>query len=168
MTGVSTIDAAVGLAGWLVLCFGAAALGARFRPGTWYAGLRKPAWNPPNWLFAPVWTVLYAMMAVAAWLVWRHTGLSSEGALFVLQLALNAAWTWLFFGIKRPALALVDIIVLWLAIGATIVAFWNVQLLPGVLLVPYLAWVTFAAALNAALWRLNRPPADGPPALREP
>jgi tryptophan-rich sensory protein len=160
MTVVSTFDAAVGLVGWLVLCFGAAAVGARFRPGTWYAGLRKPPWNPPNWLFAPVWTVLYALMAVAAWLVWRRTGLSWECGLFVLQLALNAAWTWLFFGLKRPALALAEIAVLWLVILATLLAFWSVRPLAGWLLVPYLAWVTFATALTAALWRLNR---QGPP-----
>ena len=152
----SVVDGAVGLVGWLVLCFGAAAVGARFRPGEWYAGLRKPPWNPPNAVFAPVWTVLYAMMAVAAWLVWRQTGLSSECALFLLQLALNGLWTWLFFGLKRPALALADILVLWLAIGATLTAFWHVRALAGLLLVPYLAWVTFAAALNAAVWRLNK------------
>ncbi len=158
MTGTSTIDAAAGLAGWLVLCFGAAAVGARFKPGTWYAGLRKPAWNPPSWLFAPVWTLLYAMMAVAAWLVWRETGLSREIGLFVLQLVLNALWSWLFFGLHRPGLALADVLALWLAILATHVAFDHVRPLAGWLLLPYLAWVTFAAALNAALWRLNRGP----------
>jgi benzodiazapine receptor len=150
------VDAAVGLAGWLVLCFGSAAIGAWFRPGAWYAGLRKPSWNPPNWVFAPVWTALYAMMAVAAWLVWQRVGLSRECALFLLQLALNAAWTWLFFGLKRPALALADIVVLWMAIGATLVAFWHVRSLAGLLLAPYLAWVTFATALNAAVWWLNK------------
>ena len=155
MTALSTADSAIGLVGWLVLCFGAAAVGARFKPGAWYAGLRKPAWNPPNWLFAPVWTVLYALMAVGAWLVWRETGLSREAGLFVLQLALNAAWTWLFFGLKRPALALAEMVVLWLAIAATLVAFWNVRPLAGWLLVPYLLWVTFATGLTVAVWRLN-------------
>jgi tryptophan-rich sensory protein len=153
----SAVDAAVGLVGWLVLCFAAAAVGARYKPGAWYAGLRKPAWNPPKWLFAPVWTLLYAMMAVAAWLVWRDVGLSREVGLFVVQLVLNAAWTWLFFGLKRPGLAFADIVALWLAILATLVAFWSVRPLAALLLAPYLAWVTFAAALNAALWRLNRP-----------
>ncbi len=156
MNGASAVDAAASLAGWLVLCFGAATIGARFKPGEWYAALRKPAWNPPAWLFAPVWTMLYAMMAVAAWLVWRETGVSREVGLFVLQLVLNALWSWLFFGLHRPGLALADIVALWLAILATHVAFDHVRPLAAWLLLPYLAWVTFAAALNAALWRLNR------------
>jgi tryptophan-rich sensory protein len=156
MATLSAGDAAIGLVGWLVLCFGAAAVGARYRPGAWYAGLRKPVWNPPNWLFAPVWTLLYAMMAVAAWLVWRDVGLSRETVLFVVQLALNAAWTWLFFGLKRPGLAFADIVALWLAILAALLAFWSIRPSAGLLLAPYLAWVTYAAALNAALWRLNR------------
>jgi len=152
----STVDSIVALVGWLVLCFGAAAVGARFKPGAWYAGLRKPAWTPPSRLFAPVWTLLYALMAVAAWMVWREAGLSREAGLFVLQLALNAAWTWLFFGLKRPAVALAEMVVLWLAITATLVAFWNVRPLAGWLMVPYLLWVTFATGLTAAVWRLNR------------
>jgi len=152
----STVDSIVALVGWLVLCFGAAAVGARFKPGAWYAGLRKPAWTPPSWLFAPVWTLLYAMMGVAAWLVWRQTGLSDAIGLFILQLALNAAWTWLFFGLKRPAVALAEMVVPWLAITATLVAFWNVRPLAGWLMVPYLLWVTFATGLTAAVWRLNR------------
>ena len=156
MSAPSTVDSIVALVGWLVLCFGAAAVGARFKPGAWYAGLRKPSWNPPNWLFAPVWTLLYALMAVAAWMVWREAGLSREAGLFVLQLALNAAWTWLFFGLKRPAVALAEMVVLWLAITATLVAFWNVRPLAGWLMVPYLLWVTFATGLTAAVWRLNR------------
>jgi benzodiazapine receptor len=153
---VSALDSALGLGGWLVLCFGAAAVGARFTPGAWYAGLRKPRWTPPDRLFAPVWTVLYAMMAVAAWLVWRETGLSREIALFAVQLALNALWSWLFFGLHRPGAALADIGALWLAILLTHLAFEHVRPLAGWLLIPYLAWVSFAAALNAALWRLNR------------
>jgi tryptophan-rich sensory protein len=150
------MDSALGLAGWLIVCFGAAAVGARFKPGAWYAGLRKPSWTPPSWLFAPAWTLLYAMMAVAAWLVWRETGLSREIGLFVLQLALNAVWSWLFFGLHRPGLAFADIVAMWLAILATLAAFWTVRPLASWLLIPYLAWVTFASALNAAVWRLNR------------
>jgi len=153
--GVSTLDSGVGLVGWLALCFGAAAVGARFRPGAWYAALRKPAWNPPDWIFAPVWSVLYVLMAAAAWSVWRQAGVAPQLGLFLLQLALNAAWTWLFFGLRRPGLALAEIAVLWLAIAATVVAFWSVRPLAGWLLIPYLAWVTFAGALNAALWRYN-------------
>ena len=155
--GVGAVDSAAGLAGWLALCFGAAAAGARCKPGPWYAALQKPAWNPPAWIFAPVWTILYALMAVAAWMVWRQAGLVPEHGLFVAQLALNAAWTWLFFGLRRPGLALAEIAALWLAIVATVVAFWSVLPLAGLLLVPYLAWVTFAGALNAALWRRNPP-----------
>jgi len=156
VTALSTADAAIGLVGWLVLCFGAAAVGARFKPGAWYAALRKPSWTPPGWLFAPVWTLLYAMMAVAAWLVWRQTGFSGEVGLFGVQLALNAAWSWLFFGLHRPAIAFADILAMWVAILATLVAFWAVRPLAGWLLVPYLAWVSFASALNGAVWRLNR------------
>ena len=156
MISLSAADSAIGLVGWLVLCFGAAAVGARFKPGEWYQALRKPSWTPPSWLFAPAWTLLYAMMAVAAWLVWRQTGFSGEVGLFVLQLALNAAWSWLFFGLHRPAFAFADIVVLWLAILATLLAFWTVRPVAGWLLVPYLAWVSLASALNAALWRLNR------------
>lgn len=150
--------AAVGALGWLLSCFAAAALGALFPPGEWYAGLRKPAWNPPNWIFGPVWTALYAMMAAAAWLVWRRGGFVAQRrplALFLAQLVLNAAWTPLFFGLRRPALAFADILLLWLAIAATTLAFRRVQPLAAMLLVPYLGWVTFAAALNFALWRLN-------------
>jgi benzodiazapine receptor len=157
MTVLGAVDSAFGLAGWLIICFGAAAVGARFKPGAWYAGIRKPSWTPPNRLFAPVWTLLYAMMAVAAWLVWRQTGPSGAVGLFVLQLALNGVWSWLFFGLHRPGLAFADIVALWLAILATLVTFWNVRALAGLLLAPYLAWVTFATALNAALWRLNGP-----------
>ncbi len=155
--GVSTLDSGVGLVGWLALCFGAAAVGARFRPGPWYAALRKPAWNPPDWIFAPVWTLLYLLMAIAAWLVWRQAGVAPRLGLFLLQLALNAAWAWLFFGLQRPGLALAELAVLWLAVAATAVAFWSVLPLAGWLLVPYLAWVTFAGALNASLWRRNAP-----------
>ena len=153
--GVGAVDSAVDMVGWLALCFGAAAVGARFKPGPWYAALRKPAWNPPAWIFAPAWTILYVLMASAAWLVWRQAGLVPAHGVFVAQLALNTAWTWLFFGLRRPGLALADIAALWLAIVATVVAFWSVLPLAGVLLVPYLAWVTFAGALNLSLWRRN-------------
>ena len=151
-----TVDAVASLAGSLVVCFAAAAFGARYRPGEWYRALRKPRWNPPARIFAPVWSALYTLMAVAAWLVWRAVGPGPELALFAVQLALNAAWSWLFFGLRRPGLALADIGALWLALAATVAAFWHVRALAAWLLAPYLAWVTFAVALNAALWRLNR------------
>lgn len=127
---------------------------------TWYATLTKPSFNPPSWVFGPVWTVLYALMGVAAFLVWRE-GLSSPGAraaltLFALQLALNFAWSWLFFGIQQPGWALVEIVALWIAIAGTIVAFFPISRAAGWLMTPYLVWVSFAAGLNFALWRLNR------------
>src|SRR5271157_2460181 len=117
--GVSGLDAAAGLVGWLVLCFAAAGVGSRYRPDAWYAALDKPRWNPPGWVFAPVWAALYVLMGVAAWLVWREAGLAGELVPFVVQLALNAAWTWLFFGLRRPGLALADLAALWVAIAVT-------------------------------------------------
>ena len=148
----------LGLGGWVLLCFGAAASGAVFMPGEWYAALKKPSWNPPGWVFGPVWTTLYTMMAVAAWLVWKRGGFTAQRRAlvpFLAQLALNAAWTPLFFGLHRPGLAFAEILLLWLAIAWTIVAFWRVHRVAAGLLCPYLAWVSFAAALNGTLWRLN-------------
>ncbi len=161
--GVSALDSVVALVGWLIVCFAAAAFGARYQPGEWYAALAKPSWTPPPRLFAPVWSTLYTLMGVAAWLVWRAVGPGPELAVFLLQLVLNAAWSLLFFGRRRPFLALVDIAALWLAVAATLIGFWHVRPLAGWLLLPYLAWLTFAATLNAALWRLNRraPPRRG-------
>ena len=147
-----------GLIGWLLLCFAAASLGAVFMPGEWYAGLQKPAWNPPGWIFGPVWSALYAMMAVAAWLVWQRGGFAAQRrplGWFLAQLVLNAVWTPLFFGLHRPGVAFAEILLLWLAIAATLVAFWPVSRAAAWLLVPYLAWVSFAAVLNGTLWRLN-------------
>jgi len=147
------------LASWLLLCLGVAASGALFMDDGWYQSLEKPPWNPPGWIFGPVWTALYTMMAVAAWLVWRRGGFAAQRrplALFLAQLALNAAWTPLFFGLHRPGVAFVDIVLLWLAIGATLLAFRAVSRGAAWLLAPYLAWVSFAAVLNFTLWRLNR------------
>jgi translocator protein len=146
------------LAGWLLLCFSAPSLGAFFGPGEWYASLAKPEWNPPGWVFGPVWSALYAMMAVAAWLVWRRGGFAAQrrplGA-FLAQLALNALWTPLFFGLHWPGVAFAEILLLWFAIAWTLAEFWRVHRAAAWLLVPYLAWVSFAAVLNGALWRLN-------------
>jgi len=155
----SRLQSAFALAGWLALCFGAASLGAAFLPGERYAALQKPSWNPPGWIFAPVWTALYTMMAVAAWRVWRGGGFARrwlELRLFLLQLFFNVLWSWLFFGLQNPALALLDIVSLWLALLATLIVFWRASAIAGLLLAPYLAWVSFAMALNFALWRLNR------------
>ena len=155
---VATLRQVLAFIGWLLLSFAAASLGGFFMPGEWYASLKKPSWNPPNWIFGPVWTALYTMMAVAAWLVWRRGGFVVQRkplTLFLVQLALNAAWTPLFFGLHQPGLAFAEIILLWVAISLTIRAFWPVNRVAAGLLAPYLAWVTFAAGLNFTLWRLN-------------
>ena len=149
------------LAACLVLCFAVAGLGGFWTSmglGPWYGGLRKPPWTPPDRVFGPVWTVLYASMAVAAWLVWRRRGTHRVAlplGLFGLQLALNLAWSGLFFALRRPGWASVEIVLLWAAIQATLLAFGRVSRWAALLLVPYLAWVAYAAALNLALWRLN-------------
>lgn len=127
--------------------------------GAWYPTLVKPAWTPPDWVFGPVWTVLYILMAAAAWLVWRERARSPiRGALtlYVVQLLLNVAWSGLFFGLRSPGLGLLGIAALLGAIGGTLVVFWQARRLAGWLLVPYLLWVSYAASLNWALWRLNR------------
>ena len=157
---MSTARQVVGLIGWLVLCFAAAGIGGMVTapaiPG-WYAQLAKPAWNPPAAVFGPVWSVLYALMAVAAWLVWRQARSANRGALglFLVQLALNLAWSLIFFGLHSPALALVDICLLWAAILLTLLAFHRASRWGAALLAPYLAWVSFALVLNLAVWRLN-------------
>ena len=146
------------LVGFTVLCFLAAAMGALFKPGEWYEQLAKPSWRPPNWLFAPVWMFLYLAIAVSGWLVWREVGLA-DGALalsiYLVQLLLNASWTPLFFGLHRPDLAFLNIALLWLSILATIAVFHPISASAAWLLLPYVLWVTFAAALNFSIWRLN-------------
>ena len=143
----------------IVVCLGAAGIGSllttpALRP--WYEGLRKPRWNPPNWLFGPVWTVLYLAMAIAAWLVWRKAGLTAAPMkLFLTQLVLNVAWSALFFRLRSPGLAFGEIVVLWFAILATTIGFWRAVPAAGWLLVPYLIWVSYATALNFSIWRLN-------------
>lgn len=149
------------LCAWLALCFTAATTAIFAPPDAWYAGLNKPSWNPPAWVFGPAWTFLYITMAVAAWLVWCEGGWRLQGralGLFMLQWSLNALWTPLFFGLHRPGLALIDILALWLAVTATIHAFWQVRRSAGLLLIPYLAWVSFATVLNFTIWRLNSNP----------
>jgi len=147
------------LLGFIAACFFAALTGALFRPGDWYERLAKPTWRPSNRLFAPVWTFLYFTIAISGWLVWRKAGFAGAAlplAIYALQLVLNAAWTPIFFGLHRPDLAFLDIILLWLSIIATIALFFPIQAAAALLLLPYLAWVTFAGALNFAVWRLNR------------
>ena len=126
--------------------------------GEWYASLKKPSWHPPNWVFGPVWTELYAMMAVAAWLVWRQGDFAGQAlpiAAFLVQLVLNALWSWLFFGLKTPGMAFAEIVALWVAIATTLLLFRRPSATAAWLLAPYLAWVTFATLLNFTLWRLN-------------
>ncbi len=149
-----------GFAGWLILTFAAAALGAlaSAQAKTFYLQLVRPEWAPPGWLFAPVWTALYLLMAIAAWLVWRGHGFRRAGGaltLFVVQLAANAVWTWLFFVWHQGALAFAEILLLWLLIAGTIAAFWRLHVFAAVLLLPYLVWVSFASALTWATWQLN-------------
>jgi benzodiazapine receptor len=152
----------LGLLVWLTLAFAAAAAGAiaSVNAASFYAELARPSWAPPAWLFGPMWSTLYTLMGVAAWLVWREgrkTGARTGGALalFVVQLAVNALWSWLFFAWREGAWAFAEVLLLWLLILATLVAFWRVKPLAGVLLVPYLAWVTLATALTYAVWSAN-------------
>jgi benzodiazapine receptor len=148
------------LLGWLALCYAAAAVGgaASMNSSGIYSVLDRPAWAPPSAVFGPVWTVLYALMGVAAWLVWRARGWSRASGpllLFVAQLMLNALWTWLFFAWQQGAWAFADIALLWLLLVATVLAFWRVRPLAGMLLLPYLAWVSFACALSWSIWQRN-------------
>lgn len=150
----------LGLLGWLALCYAIAGLGAMasIQAASFYAELVRPAWAPPGWLFGPVWTVLFGMMAVSVWLVWRSggwTGARAALTLFVAQLALNGLWSWLFFAWHLGAWAFADIVALWLVLAATIGAFAKRHALAAWLLLPYLAWVSFAAALNFAVWQFN-------------
>lgn len=149
-----------GFVAWLAICFIAAAIGAvaSVQAGTFYLSLSRPTWAPPASVFGPVWTALYALMAIAAWLVWREGGYSNARAalnLFLAQLALNAVWSWLFFAGHLGGAAFADILLLWALLVATLISFWRIRPLAGALLVPYLLWVSFAAALNYAVWKLN-------------
>jgi tryptophan-rich sensory protein len=149
-----------GLLAWGVLCFATAALGAvaSIEAASFYLQLARPAWAPPGWLFGPVWTLLYAMMALSAWLAWLRPPSPRRNAgllLFVAQLVANALWSWLFFAWHRGAFAAAEVLVLWALIAATIVAFLPVRRAAALLLVPYLAWVSFASVLTWAVWLAN-------------
>ena len=148
------------LLGWLLLVFACAAVGALGSSDapTFYAQLAKPSWAPPASVFGPVWSVLYLLMGVAAWLVWREwqaPGRRSALMLFGVQLAANVLWSWLFFSWRQGALAFADVLLLWALIVATFVSFWRIHRLAGALLLPYLAWVSFASALTWTVWRGN-------------
>jgi tryptophan-rich sensory protein len=152
------------LMAFIGVCAVAASSGALFPPGKWYDSLRKPSWRPPNWLFGPAWMVLYAMIAVSGWLVWTTAAPGDRlvpMTVYGVQLALNAAWSGIFFGMKRMKLALGEMALLWLSIAANIAVFWPVHQGAALLLVPYLAWVAFAFTLNRALVRLNPQAAAG-------
>lgn len=153
--------------GFLLVSFLAGVIGSAFTRRAipeWYVKLNKPTWTPPNWVFGPVWSALYLMMGLAAWLVWRKVGWAGATtalALFGAQLALNALWSVLFFGMRSPGAGVAGIAVLWVMIVVTLVVFWGITPAAGALLLPYLAWVTFAAGLNWAVWRMNRPAPAG-------
>jgi len=160
MVSDSKLRLSLGLVGWFIVSFAASAVGAvaSIQAKSFYGQLVQPEWAPPSYVFGPVWTVLYALMAIAAWQVWRSGGFHTNRvalSLFMVQLALNALWSWLFFAWQRGALAFADIVLLWVLIVVTLVSFWRVRPLAGALLIPYLLWVTFAAALNYSLWQLN-------------
>lgn len=154
-------SSAAALAISLAVCLAAGGLGSLATSAkipTWYATLAKPAWNPPNWVFGPVWTTLYVLMAIAAFLVWQRRGhpAARRGLQwFAAQLALNTLWSFLFFGLESPGLAMLEIVALWAAIAVTIAHFRQVSMPAAWMLAPYLGWVSFASGLNFAIWRLN-------------
>ena len=151
----------IGLLVLIVICFAVSGVGGAVtypEIENWYAKLAKPSWTPPDSVFGPVWSALYLGMAIAAWLVWRQGGVAGALGpltLFGVQLLLNTAWSWLFFGLHSPGAAFVDILLLWAAIAATMIVFCCRSTVAGFLFVPYLAWVTFASFLNFSIWRLN-------------
>ena len=146
---------------FLLLVFLAGGLGSYFTAqsvSTWYQDIEKPGFTPPDWVFGPVWTTLFVLMAVAAWIVWRNRANSQVGwamGFFAIQLALNTLWSFLFFGIRNPGYALFEIVILWGCILITVVLFWRNNRLSGLLLVPYLIWVSYAAVLNYLIWKIN-------------
>jgi benzodiazapine receptor len=156
----STRRQIIGLGGWLLLSFIVSAIGAAasVQAKSFYGQLAQPAWAPPSWVFGPVWTVLYVLMAVAAWLVWRSGGFRQNRlalGFFLVQLVFNALWSWLFFGWRLGGWAFADILALLVSLAITLVLFWRVRRAAGVLLIPYLLWVTFAAVLNFVVWQMN-------------
>lgn len=151
----------MGLAGWLALCFATAGVGAvaSVNAEAFYSGLVQPSWAPPSWLFGPAWTALFTLMAVAVWLVWRAPAEPSARrwalGLFMVQLAANALWSWLFFAWQQGGWAFAEVLVFWVLIFLTCAAFWRIRPLAGALMLPYLAWVAFSACLNWVVWQAN-------------
>jgi tryptophan-rich sensory protein len=149
---------ALSLLGWIFICGLAGIFGAQFEPGAWYELLQKPSWTPPNWIFPVVWPILYILMGISAWLLRKTEKVSLTGTEFTwfyMQLILNALWSWIFFGAQLIATGLAEILLLWIAILFTIFLFWNRNRIAGMLLIPYLLWVSYASALNFAIWQLN-------------
>ena len=142
---------------FLLLVVLTASVGGLFTPGEWYAMLEKPSWNPPSWVFGPVWSVLYLMMAVAMWKVWdsQHQNRRAALGLWLSQLVLNAAWSWLFFGLERPGWAWAEMTILIILVLLCIRTFRLISPLAAYLLIPYLAWLLFAWFLNLTIWTLN-------------
>jgi benzodiazapine receptor len=160
MSQRSTLSQVLGLICWLAIVFVAAAIGAAasVEASTFYAQLVRPAWAPPASAFGPVWSVLYLLMGLAAWLVWREQGATARVAalwLFMAQLCANALWSWLFFAWRNGALAFAEVLLLLVLIVATLAVFWRIRRLSGVLLLPYLAWVCLASALTWSVWQSN-------------
>ncbi|MDC0987415.1 tryptophan-rich sensory protein [Alphaproteobacteria bacterium] len=151
----------VSLFAFIVICLIISGIGGAITASsveTWYQALEKPIFNPPDWVFAPVWTLLYIIMGIAAWRVWRLRSFEATGkalGVFALQLGFNLAWSFLFFGLQRIDLALVEIVILLVAIIVNAIMFWRIDRLAGLMLMPYIAWVTYATILNASLWLLN-------------
>ncbi|MEO6908134.1 MAG: TspO/MBR family protein [Abditibacteriaceae bacterium] len=160
MQSLSKQKQVLGLIGWLALCFAVSAIGAvaSIQAKSFYGQLAQPAWAPPPSVFGPVWTILYAAMGIAAWLVWRTDGFRAHRnalILFLVQLAFNALWSWLFFAWHRGAFAFADIVLMDILVVVTIILFWRARVLAGALLIPYLLWIIFASALNFSIWQLN-------------
>jgi len=143
------------LALFAVPVFLMACTGAIFKPGSWYAALAKPSWTPPNWMFPVVWSILYLFIAIAGWLTWQQAGWSLALGFWIVQLVLNGAWSWLFFGLRRMDLAFLDVMLLWSCIVAFIVLAWPISTTAAFLFMPYLLWVSIAATLNRTVWRMN-------------
>lgn len=148
----------IALAGFALVTFAAASSGAVFKPDAWYRAMRKPGWTPRDWVFPTVWTPLYLMIAASGWLVWREAGVAGAFVpllVYLLQLALNAGWSAIFFGLRRPGLAFAEVLLLWVSIALNIALFWPISTTAALLLVPYLVWVSIASVLNFQVWRLN-------------
>ena len=142
---------------WIAICLAAGFVGSLFNPGDWYAGMQKSSLTPPNYVFPIVWNILFILMGIAVWRVWgkREKGVAFALALFLVHLIFNMLWSYLFFGIQRPDLALLEIVFLWVIILLTIVAFFKVDKLAGMLMLPYIVWVSFAIYLNYSFVQLN-------------